>query len=221
MRRFKALGLVLMAVLVVGAVAVAAASATMVLPEFKNAEGFTGTSGAGVLEVAGQPEVKCTSDTSNGGPESGTSKKLGTFQVRFLGCTTFSGLVPCNGLGNAAKEISTSGSYHLVLNSRGTHRWFILFLPAHQHLECSTTLILVLGTLLGQITPTSTSTKRFTLGVTVKTKKQEFTEYENEGETIVSATLKGVVNETGSEKEATELSENNVIEFVNANEITN
>ena len=221
MRRFKALGMVSMAVLVVAAVAVAAASATMTLPEFTKAEGFTGTGGATLLEIAGQPEFKCTSDTSKGGPESGTSKKLGTFQVRFLGCTTFSGLVNCNSLGNAAKEIVTSGSYHLVLNSRGTHRWFILFLPAHQHLECSTTLILILGTLLGQITPTSTSTKRFKIGVNVKTKKQEFTEYENEGETIVRTTLKGVVNETGSEQEATELSENNVIEFPNANEIIN
>ena len=219
MQRFKLVGLVLMTALVLGALTVAVASATMSLPEFNNGGGFTGTSGRGVFVIAGQPEITCSSDATQGGTEAG-SKRLGTFHIHYLGCTTFSGVINCNSLGDGAKEILVLGSWHLVLNSRGTHRWFMLFLWAHQHWECATTLFVVLGTLLGQIEPTGVKTKRFMILLHVVNGNQEFTEYENEGETIVRTDLKGGVNEGPEERATLELT-GWLIEFANANEILN
>jgi hypothetical protein len=219
MKRFKVVGLALVAALAVVALTVAAASAAMTLPEFTTQTSFKGTSGTGVL-TSGGISITCKKDTSSGAMEA--SKKLGTFAIDFEKCTTVGGLIKCNSLADASETILTPGSWHLVLITRGgVDTRMLWFLPAPLHIECGSTLTLVTGTLLGSIKATGTTKTEFEIGVNVVSKNQEFTEFENdEGGIVKPATLKSAVNE-GTAEPATEESKENKITTAAKTELIN
>jgi hypothetical protein len=190
-KRFRLFGLLVVASAVLGAVVASAASgATMVLPEFSVATAGTSTSGAGTL-FGGEQEIKCRKDKGLSGP---ISKSLGTYDLNFEECELLG--KKCRSLGelSGSSTILTTGEYHLVLTLAlaGTDRRLIWFLTRELHIECelgSGILILVKGTVLGTIAAKagSTNKKEFTVSVRATSRAQEYTSYENDNGTIVSA----------------------------------
>ena len=79
MRRFKVIGLAIMAVFMLGAITAASATAaSTVLPEFSPATGGTGTGATGSLNLEGT-KIECTSNTSS----IGGGTREGTFKITF------------------------------------------------------------------------------------------------------------------------------------------
>jgi hypothetical protein len=111
MRRFRIIGLALVAVFAMSAVAVSSASAA--LPEFVPANGkfpvaAKFTSGPGTLETVGGHVVKCTLDSGTGSIAS--AKLIDGIVIKFTKCTTtvpLLGAIPCKTAGAAAEEIVT------------------------------------------------------------------------------------------------------------------
>jgi hypothetical protein len=99
MKRFRIVGLCLMAVFAFSAIAASAASAA--LPEWlgKFPTKFTSHSGEAVLKVS-TSKVKCASSTNSGQI---TNAKEGTVVVTFSGCK-LSGTFPCTSGGGAGPE---------------------------------------------------------------------------------------------------------------------
>lgn len=111
MRNLKTMGLALVAVFLLGAVAAAGASAST--PEFK-AEGevagitFTGSGGAGYLITKdGAHKVECSSNEHSGGKIKDANETEGTV-VTFKGCKDAASGVSCNSAGKAAGTIVTT-----------------------------------------------------------------------------------------------------------------
>jgi len=161
MHRLKILGVALMAVFVLAAVASATASAAVVvLPEKE--EKWTGESGKGSLEVLkGAAVVTCAKDKSEGTFEA--TKPLGTFHIDFEGCKA--SIVACTGLGEAKEVILTLGTTHMVfdklaakLSENGVG---VLFLVETTHFECLGKLFVVSGQVLCLIKPVEKLAKHF------------------------------------------------------------
>ena len=215
MQKSRVLYTMIMLVLVLGAITAVAASATMVLPEFRKNEELLGNT-RGDRFRHGQLLVTCRTDTH-------TAVLAGMNFIMGLilrGCTAVGGAVKCNGLGDSSETIEEKGSWRLVLLQRPVHRWFILDLFGSQHLECATTLISFLGSYLSEITPTGRSTKVFTLSLHEKEGHEEFTEYENEKEEIKTTSFTASENE-GTFGAATESVEEDTMEVKEADEIVN
>jgi len=189
----------------------------MTLPEFSVQTNFKGTSGKG--ELKSKETISCSSDTSSTSMEA--NKHLGTYAITFSGCTALAGIVKCQSLGDAAGTILTDGSWHLVLETLGgVDKHLILFLLKHLHIECATVLVLVLGTLLGELKPLGVKTKNFEIKIEAPNSKQEFTSYENEGGTLVAAGLRVATNE-GTEEAGIEISKENKMEGTAETEVIN
>jgi hypothetical protein len=92
------------AILSIGAVAAASASAA--LPEFSGPfpKAFTSTSKASTLETVGKTKVKCEADTNAG---TITGPNAGNLTITFTGCQTKT--IPCNSPGAVPGEIVTHG----------------------------------------------------------------------------------------------------------------
>ena len=108
-RHIKTLVLALVAVFVMSAIAVSAASAA--LPEFVPKSGafpvkFTSSSGAGFLLTKAKHEVKCTADSNVG--EITNAKKVAKVVVTFTGCEEPALKVKCNTAKQAAGTIVTN-----------------------------------------------------------------------------------------------------------------
>ncbi|HEV2974575.1 MAG TPA: hypothetical protein VGX69_06210 [Solirubrobacteraceae bacterium] len=155
MRRFKLLGLALVAVFAMAAAISASASAVepVNLPESATGRTWTGesegepefsseTAEAGVLQV-----VKCTSAPSEGTEEA--KKPLGLFHIHFLGCHATVGTTEakCTDLNHStAGEILVLGTWHLVFDRKigGNFEKLttaILFLVEPVHFSCSSLLL--------------------------------------------------------------------------------
>jgi hypothetical protein len=206
MQRVKVIGLVLMAVFMMSAVAATAASAET-LPEFVKELEFEGTSGAGELGLTGA-NITCTSSNILGHkPE---NKKLGLFFVHFSGCKL--GGKGCNSLGDVKEIILVHVVWHLVRLLKGSEHAGIWLLVLNVHIECEflKTLVLVQGNVLGLIEPVKTKTAKYPINLNAKEGKQEFTKYVNDAGGEEEAKLEGSINE-GAFKPATETSANNKI----------
>jgi hypothetical protein len=217
MKRFRILGVALLAVFAVGVVAAASASAeVVVLPG--TAQGFTGSGGLGSLETLAGTLVTCTSQTSEGKSEE--NKPLGTFHIHFLGCkaTALGVTAPCASLDHKVSEeaILTLGTYHLVFDHLGASLSEdgvgILFLLEHLHFTCETgivkILVLVLGEVLCLVKPVNTKAAHFEVTCEQKAKgdPKEIV-YWNEAGTEVkmgSEALKTALNE-GKEEGSSEV----------------
>jgi hypothetical protein len=150
MQRIKVFGLALATMLVLGAVAVASASAaTEILPTPTAAAplAFTDASvGAVELETLGGSVTKCTGATSTG---SFTSVTLGTFSLTLNGCKGPLGTT-CTGTSDAAGVILMSGEVHYalaLLTETKTKVDALVFLQAQFHYTCKLSTIeqLILG----------------------------------------------------------------------------
>jgi hypothetical protein len=143
MSRFRLLALAVFAVLVVGVVSVAGASAAG-LPTALAAGGVSFGSDAvslntPIYELSNGNKITCT--TSTAGTSEEETESTGTFHIKFVGCVgEVSGIkAKCTGLGDSTTgEILTLGKYDLVYDTSGSELGVaILFLVGATHFTCA------------------------------------------------------------------------------------
>jgi hypothetical protein len=186
MRRIMLSGVAAMAMLALAVVT--AASAAAAAPEFVPAKGaLTIKSGTGKLNIIGSSNgITCKKDKGTG---SITGAKTASSTIDFEECSTLSGLIKCNSLGDSSGIILVPGVSDLVLNTGGTIVLNDFLITGELHVECtSAVLLLIKGDLLCPITPTQKkvkTTEHFTISCKEKESGvNEFTEAKNEkGET--------------------------------------
>jgi hypothetical protein len=114
MKRFKLLGLTLLAAFALGAVLVASASAALpeLLPVKTGGSSFTGKNTAAnpTLETLKKESIVCSAATADGVQETDTS---GTYHIHFTGCKGF-GFANCNTEGDESGVILTLGGFSYV-----------------------------------------------------------------------------------------------------------
>jgi hypothetical protein len=201
MKRFRLIGLVLVAAFSLAAML--SASAVAVLPQFLPRVApnnvFSGTAtGSSTLENSAGTKIECTKANTHGGSETDT---LGTFHVTFENCSA-SG-VKCTTEGDSTGLILTEGSFHFVYDTLGTGETLgvaVLFLGQETDFSCLGGLLnnKIKGTMLCLIHTPLTSSKRHTLKCEgeAKGKAKEKT-YWNDNGTIVEAQLLSNLNEGG------------------------
>ncbi|HEY2142010.1 MAG TPA: hypothetical protein VGG98_08120 [Solirubrobacteraceae bacterium] len=202
MQRLKILGLALVAVFALSAVAsVATASAEVkILPEV--AEKYTGESGEGTLSSLSGTTVTCKKDTSEG--EFEAKKPLGLFHITFKECTgPFN--ATCTGLGEASGVILVLGTAHLVFDKLGAKLSEagvgVLFLLEPVHFTCLGILIKVKGEVLCLIKPVNVKAKHFEIVCEQKSAGDPAeTVYWNEAGTEVKMGENGLLTEENDEK---------------------
>jgi hypothetical protein len=150
MKRFRLLGLALLAVFSLGALIAASASAE--LPLLLGAKAFPQTwTGANdgaekqTLETLKGEKIECNTTKASGTQETDT---LGKYNLTFLECKTITG--KCETDGQPEGTIVTEGEYHYVDDFLGTAATLgvaVLFL-ASAHFLCPLALILVTGNVL-------------------------------------------------------------------------
>ncbi len=196
MHRLKLVGVLLGALCALGVMAASASAFT--LPDISIALGGTypihsegslpgaktelGAANGVVLKGVGVSLLTLTNELSALGPFSSTFlnvEKAGTI---------------CNSEGDAAGVVLVSGGFHIVLGPGGTKKsLFILFLVATFVVHCGALEVEIRGDVLGTYNLAGESeAEEYTtvLGTLEGTKgKQKFTEYFNDGGTIVKAKL--------------------------------
>jgi hypothetical protein len=201
MQRFRFLGLAVLAVFGLSAMASSVASAAeMVLPGFLPApaagETVTGTGGAVEWGFLGA-KIRCTGLTSQQLFNTG-SDNLGTFTIDFKGCSL--GEKQCHSLGDTItneKEgiILAGGTWHLVLILTPSDVHVVLFLLQEVHVECAfaaSKLLLLRGDMAGVITG---SGKTYKLEFNEpKAEEQEIKEFENNAGEKVKTEAEGSIN---------------------------
>src|ERR1700720_4403261 len=158
MRKLRMLGVALLALFAVGAVAAATSSA--VLPVFlplatsANPVKFIDKSGAGTFRTAGGTVLTATSDESTG---EYLSTALGEFDILFLGVKS-SG-VACTGLPDTVSgSVLVKGTFHLVyLLALSAKHVGVAFLLNEVHFSCSIVLVRLRGCMIGLILPVNTA----------------------------------------------------------------
>jgi hypothetical protein len=203
MKRFRLIGLALVAVFALGAMLAASAFA---LPEFLPSTranlAFNGNldSGKAILENSMGTQVECTSAPGSGGLETDT---LGTFKIAFEGCESTGFKCKTTG-GSVNGQILSEGSFHYVYDTLGTGETLgiaILFLAKLTEFECAGGLVknivrglvlcLILAPLTSSITHLFHCLKGASAGVAGEKK------FYNDNGTIVEATLEANQNNAG------------------------
>ena len=193
MKYFRLFGVALVALCALGAVmAVSASALPTLLPE--TIATYTGKS-TGATELSrqgGLAAVTCTKATGEGTVEG--NRHLGMFKITFEKCKAGGG--PCTGLGAAAENILSEGSYHIVFDTLGATLGAagvaILFLLAAFHFVCNTIIGEVLNTVaaggmvLCLIANPTALTKVFEFKCKGSAGKPEETKYYNEAGTLVA-----------------------------------
>jgi hypothetical protein len=183
MKRFRILGLALVAVFAMSAVAATAASA---LPEYsKFPVKFTGTSGTSVLK-AGGTTVTCTSDTAEGTIATATTT---TSKVTYTKCTgPFS--AECKSPGAKGGEIKTAELTGTLGYLNKTKKEVGVLLKPKTGtnfvtIECFGIKTETTGSIIGQVTPVNTKSTKSKLVFATKEGKQALTKFEGESGTNV------------------------------------
>jgi hypothetical protein len=194
MKHLRLFGVALVALVALGAVmAVSASALPTILPT--TITEYTGKS-IGETKLSrqgGLAEVSCTKATGKGTVEA--NGHLGLFAITFEKCKAAGG--PCTGLGSAAEDIVSEGSYHLVFDTLGATLGAagvaLLFLPGAVHFICTVPIIGEVldvvnagGMVLCLIANPTALTKVFEFVCKGKGGKPEGTKYYNEGGTLVS-----------------------------------
>jgi len=188
MKRYTLTGLAALAALAITAVMAAAAMAAA--PEIIPASGtLTIKSGVGKLNVKESTVgITCKKDKGTG---TVTGAKKASYTVDFEECTTLGGLVKCNSLGDSAGIVLVGGTAFLSLSGTTTVLDFLL--PSEIHVECSTTLLLIRGSLICPVTPINKlvkTTEHYTVSCALKeTGVNTFTKVINESGTQVTDIL--------------------------------
>jgi len=203
MRRFKVLGLAVMAVFALASVlsASAFASSPENLPVSASERTYTGGS-EGSVTLEGATKVTCTSAPSSGGEAPGATS--GTYHIDFKGCTTLGGAVKCQSLGDPKGEILVSGTWSLPWDVLSELLTAILFEQETVHLECATTLVEVKGKVLClDLEATSSKTTHSFHCIANKTEATEKTYYDGSGNAHTAQLLCSINH--GEFKECAEL----------------
>jgi len=177
MKRVRLIGLAIMAMLVLSAVAAATASAenveTLPVPTSKAPLTFSSKNNneKNVLEgeVAGSA-IECKTSTSSGEL---TSAALGTGTITFAGCKSAISGAKCNSLSDSAGTILVTVGWHLVaLKISSVLRLAIVAtLVGLLHVECGATLLILVGNnVIGLFTKVAAS------GVETETGEVAFTQ---------------------------------------------
>jgi hypothetical protein len=160
MRRPRLLGITLMAILSLTAIAAttqAYAENPLILPEPTATKPltFTGTANLGTLETTKGALSVCTSETSSG---SFTTGRTGTITIDYTGChSVISGVgeISCHSLGDKTTTILTGGTISIIDQDIGGKLMpgVLVTLASLLHIECALgILILMLGAVIGLIT---------------------------------------------------------------------
>ena len=186
MQRFRIIGLAILAIFAIGAVASATASAEelrlLPLGTATNPVKFNVSSGAGKLGSA-VAEVKCKKDTGTGET---TSARLGKFRVTFEECkSTATGEPACRGLSDLPGNITAEGEFHLrrLLGTEAEQKHIVVFfLLKEVHFSCSIVLVKVTGCVAGLIKPINTLAKELEIGLELEAGKQKILEADTDAE---------------------------------------
>jgi len=185
MKRFRLIGMAILAIFAIGAVASATASAEelrmLPLGTGANPVKFNVASGVGKL-VAGTSKIKCEKDKGTG---EATSARLGTFRVTFEECKEEELKVTCRGLKDLPGNITAEGEFHLrrLLGTEAEQKHIVVFfLLSNVHFSCSIVLVKVSGCVAGLIKPINTLTKELAIGVELEGTKQKILEADTDGE---------------------------------------
>ena len=166
------LGLALAAMLTLSGLATASASA--VEAEFTPFPNVIKEIKGGAGELTGGPLPLACKKGKGGeaGGKGGTFKtaKTGHFDLLFEECTTGGGLIKCKSLdGSIAASILTKGTFEAVyVLKEGTNADedpALVFQLEPVHMECSTLLAKIEGSVCGLITPVNVKTKTFTVTI--------------------------------------------------------
>jgi hypothetical protein len=159
MRRIKLVGVAILAVIALSAIASATASAEITLPTgfLPGAVGspFTGTSGSGTLTAAEKGTIVCKKDKVTG---TLTNATLATATVDFEECTVF-GVIGAKSLEDAGSTILVKVNLHLCYIKKAAPKEVgVLTLvttkdPTGIHVEVAGTLVEIKGEQVGKITP--------------------------------------------------------------------
>jgi hypothetical protein len=160
MRRLK----ILVAAIIATAAltAIAATTATAALPEFEpgaKGETFTGTSATGTLETSKKGTIECATDKVKG---TLLSKTEALITVDFETCKVF-GLVGAHSLGDKEGVILVGFKAKLCYINKSTKDVGLLgsILALHLEVPSAAVLLVVLGSVIGLVTPVNTKTKEF------------------------------------------------------------
>ncbi|HXN39989.1 MAG TPA: hypothetical protein VN892_18305 [Solirubrobacteraceae bacterium] len=157
MRRLKTAGAAIAAILAFTALlsAITASTASATLPEFLPGTAgtkFTGKSGVGTLEIAGSSTVECKEDKDEGVLLSST-EALVTIEV--LGCKVLD-IVGAHSLGDPREVILYAGRSTeslCYINKAKEEVGLAVHIPPGIHVEVAGTLIEMIGSIIGRITP--------------------------------------------------------------------
>lgn len=167
MKRFKVLGLALLAVFAFAAVLSASASALPQLLGWEETPTYSGenTAPKPKLETNKKETITCASATASGTQSSDTA---GTFDIHFKTCES-SGF-KCNTAGDETGIILAKGTFSYVFDALGAELGVaILFEPEEQTIKCTALVTLhVKGTLLCPVSSplTSSTTHNFSCSET-------------------------------------------------------
>jgi hypothetical protein len=186
--RIRMIGLALVAVFAMSAIATAAASAAEMTP-FPNK--FTAKSGASTFETKSGEKVKCSADSGTGEVTSATKD---TATIKFTGCEAFG--FKCKSAGAASGEIVLKVTSELVdIMKANKEVGNILTLEKELTIECSIfEKLKVKGSTLCPITPVEVKTKEFKLICKEKGGMQEPANYE-----VGGVLVKAPITETKGE----------------------
>jgi hypothetical protein len=142
--------------------AIAATTATAALPEFSpgaTGETFTGTSSTGTLETSKKGSLECAADKIKG---TLLSKTEALITIDFESCEIF-GLVGARSLGDKEGVILVGFKAKLCYINKSTKDVGLLgsILPIHTEIPSAAVLLIMLGSVIGLITPVNTKTKEF------------------------------------------------------------
>jgi hypothetical protein len=220
MKRIRIIGLALVAVSALGAVAVTSASAA--LPEFKPFKGitFTSKSGPATLETASGASVRCTASSSEAAKLK-TAKEVTGVEVKFTGCKLF-GVEPCSSKGAAKEEIDTTDLVgEIGYISAASKSVGLALKPKAKKgagplatFTCGPFEIEVTGSVIGTVTPVDTATTHFALTYTQVKGIQAPTKFEGEPEDVLFSSLDGVTPEHAGEEIAAEVETSATTEVV-------
>jgi hypothetical protein len=184
MKRFKLFGLAFAAILAIGVMTAAAASAT--LPVIQQAATASGSlTSTDTLETISGSKLTGTSVELS--LTNGAKTALGTYSAKFKGVKE--GTQPCKTSGAAKEEVVNTGEFHLVWANSGKTEISVLFLPTGFTIECgepAKTKIKVKGQAVGKTSlALGTKVKTFTGTLEGKNGKNNITSYFNTSGTLV------------------------------------
>ena len=186
MKDAKTLGLAILAIFVIGAVAAATASAEelrlLPLGTATNPVKFNVTSGAAGLGSS-LFTIKCKKDTGTG---EATSARLGKFRITYEECkSTATGEPSCRGLSDLPGNITDEGEFYLrrLLGAEAEQKHIVVFfLLGNVHASCSIVLIKLSGCVAGLIKPINTLTKELEIGLELEAGRQKILEADTNAE---------------------------------------